>query len=257
MILWIRLSSGSSLGTRAEFNFPGICIETWCLNFWEPSRVQGVHSYFGCLKSVAYPYDPCIVISLGFTAFQSTIGGLAHFGCFCAFQRLYNLLDCWPPHLTRHSHGRHSTITIPVAPSAVTLTLGSSTRSQQLRRNYFLTRLEEKHGGARAGSGGGRRVKMKEGVWRRKRLKRRRWWWLCSGEDLKPSSLGEFLEVERRFGEEAVFDGEMAGEIGGGGVLFADGRVLPPSRGVDQSDDSMSSVCSICPFSVSFAGICS
>ncbi|KAL4587816.1 hypothetical protein LXL04_000690 [Taraxacum kok-saghyz] len=72
---------------------------------------------------------------------------------------------------------------------------------------------------------------------RRKRLRRRRWWWLCSGEDLKPSSLGDFLEVERRFGEEALFDGEASMNMDvdnlhrdNGGMLFADGRVLPPPQ---------------------------
>ncbi|KAJ9543391.1 hypothetical protein OSB04_023098 [Centaurea solstitialis] len=104
---------------------------------------------------------------------------------------------------------------------------------------------------------------------RRRRLRRRRrWWWLCSGEDLKPSSLGEFLEVERRFGEEAVFDGgdlmnmEVDDRIdrrraNGEGTLFADGRVLPPPQPASDVDDGATAVCSICRFSVSLAGICS
>nr|GEW22587.1 hypothetical protein [Tanacetum cinerariifolium] len=142
--------------------------------------------------------------------------------------------------------GVTSTITFR-APSRRDLTLGSSTPITTNSAGITFSRRRRRNNGGACDHAP---------EWRRKRLKRRRWWWLCSGEDLKPSSLGEFLEVERRFGEEAVFDGEMTGEIGGG-VLFADGRVLPPSRGVDQSDDSMSSVCSICPFSVSFAGICS
>ncbi|KAK9073223.1 hypothetical protein SSX86_007547 [Deinandra increscens subsp. villosa] len=59
--------------------------------------------------------------------------------------------------------------------------------------------------------------------------------WLCSGEDLKPSLLGDFLEVERRLGEDSVFGGEAAvnmteSDRDGGGTLFADGRVLPPPR---------------------------
>ncbi|XP_071690358.1 uncharacterized protein At3g17950-like [Rutidosis leptorrhynchoides] len=96
---------------------------------------------------------------------------------------------------------------------------------------------------------------------RRKRLRRRRWWWLCSGDDLKPSSLGEFLEVERRFGEEALFGGEAVA-VGdrnvSEGMLFADGRVLPPQQRMEcDGDDGTTSICSFCRFSVSFAGICS
>nr|XP_043610530.1 uncharacterized protein At3g17950-like [Erigeron canadensis] len=110
---------------------------------------------------------------------------------------------------------------------------------------------------------------------RRKRLRRRRWWWLCSGDDfLKPSSLGEFLEVERRFGEEAVFGCETVSfgdnadvnrngnnnnnnnNSNGEGMLFADGRVLPPPQKAEECDGETTSVCSFCPFSVSLAGIC-
>ncbi|KAK1428620.1 hypothetical protein QVD17_17459 [Tagetes erecta] len=111
---------------------------------------------------------------------------------------------------------------------------------------------------------------------RRKRLRRRKWWWLCSGDDLKPSSLGEYLEVERRFGEEALFGGETVmnmqvndhteGTGTGTGTLFADGRVLPPQQTQSQtqlhssaSDEGTgtSSVCNFFRFSVSLAGICS
>ncbi|KAL8215162.1 hypothetical protein R6Q57_004611 [Mikania cordata] len=106
---------------------------------------------------------------------------------------------------------------------------------------------------------------------RRKRLRRRRWWWLCSGGELKPSSLGEFLEVERRFGEEALFGGEavvnmQVDDRNNGGTLFADGRVLPPPRPESESQPpasdvdegtSTTSVCSLCRFSVSLTGICS
>ncbi|XP_076927903.1 uncharacterized protein At3g17950-like [Bidens hawaiensis] len=100
---------------------------------------------------------------------------------------------------------------------------------------------------------------------RRKRLRRRRWWWLCSGEDLKPSSLGEFLEVERRFGEEALFGGDAVMNMqveddNAGGTLFANGRVLPPPQPMSSDGDEgagAGSVCSLCSFSVSLAGICS
>lgn len=101
---------------------------------------------------------------------------------------------------------------------------------------------------------------------------------MCSGDDLKPSSLGEYLEVERRFGEEALFGGETVmnmqlndntGETGS--TLFADGRVLPPQQTQSQSQTQTqlhssangdegtgtSSVCNFFRFSVSLAGICS
>ncbi|CAN6711781.1 unnamed protein product [Malus baccata var. baccata] len=52
----------------------------------------------------------------------------------------------------------------------------------------------------------------------------------------KPASLGEFLEVERRFGDAAFYDtaaelgGVMVGQPRNGRLLFVDGRVLPPSN---------------------------
>ncbi|CAH1447012.1 unnamed protein product [Lactuca virosa] len=87
---------------------------------------------------------------------------------------------------------------------------------------------------------------------RRKRVKRRNWWWLCSGVATKPSSLGEFLEVERRFGVEALFDGDALMDLNlddnrnnDGRMLFANGRVLPPpthSSDVDERSASSLSV---------------
>ncbi|XP_042497403.1 uncharacterized protein At3g17950-like [Macadamia integrifolia] len=74
---------------------------------------------------------------------------------------------------------------------------------------------------------------------RKRRRTRRRWWNLCRDDSAKPASLADFLEVERRFGDEAFY-GEAA-ELetvvtpsfgpGNGRLLFADGRVLPPSQG--------------------------
>lgn len=85
-----------------------------------------------------------------------------------------------------------------------------------------------------------------------------RWWRLCGGEDSKPSSLGEFLEVERRFGEEALFGAELESAVDSqprdGRLLFADGRVLPPPS---ETEDGTSTVGSLCRFPVSLAGICS
>ncbi|KAL4633037.1 hypothetical protein ACB092_04G092100 [Castanea dentata] len=95
--------------------------------------------------------------------------------------------------------------------------------------------------------------------------RRRRWWRLCRDEEARPSSLGEFLEVERRFGDGAFF-GAAAAELEGGVVveqpqqnqrngrlLFADGRVLPPAP----DDQPASTAGALCRFPVSLTGICS
>ncbi|KAK7320173.1 hypothetical protein RJT34_04907 [Clitoria ternatea] len=91
--------------------------------------------------------------------------------------------------------------------------------------------------------------------------RRRRWWRLCRDGNARPSSLGEFLEVERRFGDAAFYG--TAAELEGmvidpqsnhGRALFADGRVLPPAV----VDDGASTVGSLCSrFPVSLTGICS
>ncbi|KAF2317512.1 hypothetical protein GH714_023934 [Hevea brasiliensis] len=94
-------------------------------------------------------------------------------------------------------------------------------------------------------------------------LRRRRWWRLCSDGEAKPASLGEFLEVERRFGDGALY-GDAAAELEGvmvapprdgvnGRVLFADGRVLPPAGEID---DGTSTAGILCRFPVSLTGIC-
>ena len=112
-------------------------------------------------------------------------------------------------------------------------------------------------GVAAAGSGGGgrksRKVKKALGLVAERR---RRWWRLCRDDAAKPASLGEFLEVERRFGDVAFFG--AAAELEGvvtqpenGRVLFADGRVLPPP----QAEESPSTVSSLCRFPVSLTGI--
>ncbi|CAK9166749.1 unnamed protein product [Ilex paraguariensis] len=91
------------------------------------------------------------------------------------------------------------------------------------------------------------------------RWRRRRWWTLCSDYGSKPSSLGEFLEVERRFGDGAFFGAaaELEGvdiQPGNKRSLFADGRVLPP---VDVEEEGSSTAASLCRFPVSLTGICS
>ncbi|KAG4400653.1 hypothetical protein AAZX31_07G098000 [Glycine max] len=93
--------------------------------------------------------------------------------------------------------------------------------------------------------------------------RRRRWWQLCRDGDARPASLGEFLEVERRFGDGAFYgtaaelEGMVAGnqQRNGSRVLFSDGRVLPPQADVDDGAPPPESLCN--RFPVSLAGICS
>ncbi|XVF71835.1 hypothetical protein PTKIN_Ptkin12aG0071300 [Pterospermum kingtungense] len=102
--------------------------------------------------------------------------------------------------------------------------------------------------------------------------RRRRWWQLCGDGDAKPASLGEFLEVERRFGDAAFYGAaaELEGVMGtannehqeatNGRTLFADGRVLPPApaaAGDDDDDERTSTAGALCRFPVSLTGICS
>ncbi|XP_022775129.1 uncharacterized protein At3g17950-like [Durio zibethinus] len=105
------------------------------------------------------------------------------------------------------------------------------------------------------------------------RLQRRRskWWQLCGDGDgnAKPASLGEFLEVERRFGDGAFYGAaaELEGVMGtphdehlearNGRMLFADGRVLPPPSAGCDDDEGKSRAGALCRFPVSLAGICS
>ncbi|KAK6921276.1 hypothetical protein RJ641_014954 [Dillenia turbinata] len=93
------------------------------------------------------------------------------------------------------------------------------------------------------------------------RRRQRRWWSLCRDDEAMPSSLGEFLEVERRFGD-GVFLGATAeleaavppATAGSGRILFADGRVLPPA---EQAEEGPSGAAICTRFPVSLAGICS
>ncbi|XAR48279.1 hypothetical protein NMG60_11031039 [Bertholletia excelsa] len=84
--------------------------------------------------------------------------------------------------------------------------------------------------------------------------RRRRWWRLslCREEDSRPSSLGEFLEVERRFGDGAFYGATTELERPENGrLLFADGRVLPPARTEEESPSTAGALC------VSLTSICS
>ncbi|KAG2664720.1 hypothetical protein I3760_16G097000 [Carya illinoinensis] len=93
--------------------------------------------------------------------------------------------------------------------------------------------------------------------------RRRKWWQICRDDEAVPASLGEFLEVERRFGDGAFFG--AAAELEGvevvqqhqrnGHMLFADGRVLPPAAA--DGDDGSSTAGALCRFPVSLTGICS
>ncbi|GAV73424.1 hypothetical protein CFOL_v3_16910 [Cephalotus follicularis] len=90
----------------------------------------------------------------------------------------------------------------------------------------------------------------------------RRWWRLCRDAGPKPASLGEFLEVERRFGDCAFYGGGVAAEPDGvmvsrqqprDGRLFSNGRVLPPA----DVDEGTSTAVLLCRFPVSLTRICS
>ncbi|XP_030532010.1 uncharacterized protein At3g17950 [Rhodamnia argentea] len=125
---------------------------------------------------------------------------------------------------------------------------------------------------AAAASGGGRKCKKpkkKKAVTAAAALvaeRRRRWWRLCQDDGAKPASLGEFLEIERRFGDGAFYDGAPRSELDGiadsnnqqrnGRVLFADGRVLPPAVDVGDGTPSADGG-ALCRFSVSLTGLCS
>ncbi|KAL2234431.1 UNVERIFIED_CONTAM: hypothetical protein Sindi_1175300 [Sesamum indicum] len=85
---------------------------------------------------------------------------------------------------------------------------------------------------------------------------RRRWWRLCRDEcDSRRASLGEYLEVERRFGDGGGAGGPAVELEEGlvqelprnGRALFADGRVLPPVDVVEES--SPAAAAGLCRFS--------
>ncbi|KAK9278706.1 hypothetical protein L1049_028281 [Liquidambar formosana] len=112
------------------------------------------------------------------------------------------------------------------------------------------------------GGGGGRRSKRGKNQSKKALVvaaeRRRRWWKLCSDDTAKPASLGDFLEVERRFGDGAFYGAaaELEGVVvppegNGQRLLFADGRVLPPA----QVEESPSTAAVLCRFPLS--GICS
>ncbi|CAG7889920.1 unnamed protein product [Brassica rapa] len=116
------------------------------------------------------------------------------------------------------------------------------------------------------------------------RHRRRKWWRFCRDDDddnagngmhrgsgeCRRSSLGEYLEVERRSGDEAVYgsaEAELEGAVAryreqqpaavGERALFADGRVLPPASAEVVSGEGTEAVTALCRFPVSLTGICS
>ncbi|KAG2294520.1 hypothetical protein Bca52824_041189 [Brassica carinata] len=115
------------------------------------------------------------------------------------------------------------------------------------------------------------------------RHRRRKWWRFCRDDDDGPgngmqrgagdcsrrSSLGEYLEVERRFGDEAVYgsaESELEGVVAryreqqpavAERALFADGRVLPPASAEIVTGESTPVATALCRFPVSLTGICS
>ncbi|GAA0184660.1 hypothetical protein Leryth_011521 [Lithospermum erythrorhizon] len=164
-------------------------------------------------------------------------------------------------------HDRSTTLGTLMGVNFPALAFRAPSRSHSRRRQ--LTAVDG--GGDVIRGGGGRRNKPKKkkadvniSEEDRPRWRRRRWWRLCRDEeDLRPASLGEYLEVERRFGDVAVFGSGAAAEIEGvmdappsnGRVLFAEGRVLPPAE-VDGESSEMGGG-NICRFYVgSLSAIC-
>ncbi|XP_010271274.1 PREDICTED: uncharacterized protein At3g17950 [Nelumbo nucifera] len=151
-----------------------------------------------------------------------------------------------------------------------------SFRVSSQRENSVVSASSAVTGGASAntgggGNGGGRKSSStKKGKNKPKKKKvmvvaptaterRGRWWRLCRDDSTRPSSLGDFLEVERRFGDGAFYgaaeeleEGVVA-PSGNGRVLFADGRVLPPTQAVATPPTAGTN----CRFPVLLSGICS
>ncbi|GFP86251.1 hypothetical protein PHJA_000768900 [Phtheirospermum japonicum] len=106
---------------------------------------------------------------------------------------------------------------------------------------------------------GGRRNNKSRKIRAAAARQRRRWWSLCREDecDSRRASLGEYLEVERRFGEGGGGGGGPAVELEEGLVqempmngraLFADGRVLPPVE-VGEESSPAASASGLCRFS--------
>ncbi|KAJ0987230.1 hypothetical protein J5N97_005586 [Dioscorea zingiberensis] len=101
---------------------------------------------------------------------------------------------------------------------------------------------------------------------RRRRLRRRGSWWRLCRDETVHTSLGEFLQVERRLADASSTHGHFIyggaateHEAVGGGPLFEDGRVLPPqdARGPRGRPSDAPQAGSTIRFPVLLAGICS
>lgn len=151
----------------------------------------------------------------------------------------------------RDAHAASSSLSSSAAAAAGASALSGSRKSKKPKK--------KKKSSAAAGASSAAAVVVAE--------RRRRWWRLCRDDGGKPASLGEFLEVERRFGDGAFYDtaAELEGVVAAaasasaghhprnGRVLFADGRVLPPA----EVDEGTSSAGALCRFPVLLTGICS
>ncbi|GLT35143.1 hypothetical protein SLA2020_096210 [Shorea laevis] len=160
-------------------------------------------------------------------------------------------------------HDRSTTLgtLMGVSFPAITFRTPSQNRGGDPTTTVSVGRTKPKKRGLAAVAFGGERLRHRK--WK--------WWRLCRDGDAKPASLGEFLEVERRFGDVAFYGdaAELEGVMGShhdqhqqqeqqeqhsnGRALFADGRVLPPA--VDDEGTSTAGV--LCRFPVLLTGICS
>lgn len=119
--------------------------------------------------------------------------------------------------------------------------MGVSIPEISAARPARLPSRREQHGAISGeGDGGGAARKQRAASERRRGRHRvrggRRWWMLCREEDMAPTSLGEFLQVERRLSNAGSPDSHFLygtrsaaeHEAVSGAPLFENGRVLPP-----------------------------
>ncbi|KAG9444998.1 hypothetical protein H6P81_016338 [Aristolochia fimbriata] len=87
----------------------------------------------------------------------------------------------------------------------------------------------------------------------KRRIHGRRWWRLCR-EESRATSLADFLEIERRFGDAAEHRFLYGAAPAEGNRLFADGRVLPPTATAAAAAQSPAAAAAAAACSIS--GIC-
>ncbi|XP_068661212.1 uncharacterized protein At3g17950-like [Aristolochia californica] len=103
------------------------------------------------------------------------------------------------------------------------------------------------HGENNAVAGGGNPARRERPRTEKRRSHGRRWWRLCR-EESRATSLADFLEIERRFGDAAEHRFLYGAAPADGNGLFANGRVLPPV-GAAAAQSPAGAMCSI-------SGIC-